>query len=213
MKLFRILKQPSFYIALLILIAAIVGLSFIYNWTRSHIYNDKEWILVTVAYIFAALAYFLLRITNKRESYVGEQYELTTILGVAVAGIIQVAVTSGPLTFWNIMIGVVLMSILSTYHVTSDIDQKRLLALYTTWGFTLTLTSGLGLQEIYKQLLYRNRPLPPLEKDEVPSVFFFMIWIVFSAIVYAAIDYRKAPHNIAKGTEKDSCVSANVKQG
>ena len=191
MKVLQILRQPSFHTAWLSVIAAIVGTYFIHGWTESQRYNDKEWVIVTSVYIFSALIFLVLRKTNKRTTQDGESHELATILGVAVAGIIQVVVTSGALTFWNVMIGVVLMTILSTHQVSSDIDQKRLLALSTTWGFTLALTLGLGLQEIYKQLLYRNYALPPLVKDEVPSIFFFILWIVFSAIVYAITEYRK----------------------
>jgi hypothetical protein len=69
-----------------------------------------------------------------------------TVLAAAVAGMIQIMSTPGRFTLSSITTGVILMSILSTYHVTHEQNNKELVALSVVWGLAIVITIGVGIE-------------------------------------------------------------------
>jgi hypothetical protein len=187
-----------------VIVLALTGGFIIFRLMENGDYNKYEWLVIVIAYAFLILIGFILHRFIKSEAESPKSHELTTILGVAVASIVQVAVTIGEFNFWNVIIGSVLIFILLTYPVTSEVGHKELLALAATWGFTVTLTAGMGLQELYKQSLQRYPGMPPLKNEEAPSIMYFIFWLIVSCIAYAIVDFgRSAARQVDKSSQRE----------
>ena len=132
--------------------------------------------------------------STEPEARTAKVQELTGIAGVALAGAIQVFVTEGPFTFWNVMIGVPLLLILSIFSGSYKLNLNERAALGAIWGFTLTLGLGLLFQTIYR-LWFGFRPLlPPFPDDpvwEAPGSYYFVIWVVLSIGAYLYFTLRQ----------------------
>jgi hypothetical protein len=112
---------------------------------------------------------------------------LIAIIAVVVAGIVQVSVTSGPFSFWNVIIGIILLLILSTYPLTGTPGKKERIMIAAIWGFTIILTLGLFLQILYSFSLRYISWLPPLNQGEAPSGYYFSTWIMASFLSYVVL--------------------------
>jgi hypothetical protein len=106
--------------------------------------------------------------------------DLTPILAVAVGGIIQVAVTDGPFTLWNLMTGTILVCVLSTYRFCGSERFSDLAALATVWGLTLVIAFGYFVQCACVGC-YRTC------NGELQPKYYLMIWLVVSTVAYVPI--------------------------
>jgi hypothetical protein len=121
---------------------------------------------------------------------------LSTVLAVAVASTIQVAVTEGAFTLWNVMIGAVLICVLLTYRSASRVTIFEVGALSTVWGLNIVITIG-----VFVQWLFPNWPRDP-ENHEIRPRYFFYIWLIATTVIFVvalALNARK-PANSPQGT-------------
>lgn len=133
--------------------------------------------------------------TTETEARAAKVQELIGIASVALAGVIQVSVTQGPFNFWNVMIGLPLLLILSVFSGSHNLNRTERAALGAIWGFTLTSALGLLFQTIYRLWFDLQPLLPPFPDDnagwEAPSEYYFVIWVVLSIGAYLYFTLRK----------------------
>jgi len=98
------------------------------------------------------------------------------ILAVAVAGIIQVTVTSGPATLWNVMTGTILLFILASHRIVHFTRVTEIFALSTAWALTLILTGAYFAQVAFP---YAERTADL----ELHPRYYFIAWLVLSVLV------------------------------
>ena len=83
------------------------------------------------------------------------------LVGIVLAGIIQISMTSGPFTFWNVMTGIPLLLLLYVYRPSTNGIIRLIITMATIWGLLLILTSGVILQALYR-VVFEHQPLLPL---------------------------------------------------
>lgn len=112
----------------------------------------------------------------------GQTDNRNALLAVAVAGIIQVASTSGPFDWWDLLVGVLLVSLLTTYEIPSDMNAKEMLVLASIWGMSLTILFGPVIQKVFD-----------VERSgrELPSENYIACWAVATLGALIFIDMKK----------------------
>jgi hypothetical protein len=134
-------------------------------------------------------------LSEAAEARAAKVQELIGIASVALAGVIQVSVTEGPFNFWNIMIGIPLLLILSVFSGSHKLDLNERAALGAIWGFTLTSAMGLLFQTIYRFRFGLQPLLPPFPGDdakwEAPGGYYLVIWAVLSIGAYLYFTLRQ----------------------
>jgi hypothetical protein len=120
------------------------------------------------------------------------------VLGVALAGVIQVSSSEGAFTYWNLIIGIVLCLVLWQYPISNNTPSSEQIALASTWGFTIVSGAGLIFQELYRWANYTWwKSLPDFDEvsKEAPSLYYFILWIITSVIVWFILDKIKRKSN------------------
>ena len=103
-----------------------------------------------------------------------------TILAVAVAGIIQVSVTEGPFTFWNLMTGVIMGCVLATYRLSQGMSLRESFALAAVWGLVIVIGSGVLIQCLFPAW-------PRTSNGEIRSEYYLGLWFAFSMVALLVI--------------------------
>lgn len=124
----------------------------------------------------------------------GDKQNFLTILGVVLAGVIQISSSTGPFTWWNVIFGVVLSLVLFNYSLPSYPSKREKAALATTWGFIVMSGSGFLFQEIYRwanKTWWRALPefVPTENGPEAPGGYYFILWIIFSTVAWFVIKF------------------------
>jgi hypothetical protein len=119
------------------------------------------------------------------------------VIAVVLAGVIQVSSSAGPFGPWNVMIGIVLISVLLTYRVRSNLQGLERVTLATTWGFILISTTGWGWQETYRFAQRMWPTLPNFQSNgEAPGIYYLVLWLIMSSIAFFILRQLSAPqHN------------------
>lgn len=114
----------------------------------------------------------------------GQTDNRNALLAVAVAGIIQVGSTSGPFDWWDLLVGIILVSLLTTYEIPSDLNAKEMLVLASIWGMSLTILFGPVIQRVFD-----------VERTgrELPSENYLACWAVATLGAMIFIDMKKKP--------------------
>jgi hypothetical protein len=121
-----------------------------------------------------------------------------TVLAAAVAGMIQIMSTPGRFTLSSIATGIILISILSTYHVTYEQSNKEVIALSVVWGLAIVITVGVGIEYMNDYLVIvlptKYPDFKRLDVDVFREGTQFIIWSLFSigAFIVAYMKRKKA---------------------
>lgn len=115
------------------------------------------------------------------------------VLAVAVAGTIQVAETDGPFDCWDMIAGIIMLLILSTYRLRRDSISKEAdpnatinrLVLASVWGLCCTIILGLPVQLIVNHI--NKQPAG----TQVESAIYGAIWVVITTISYIVIEWKQ----------------------
>lgn len=112
----------------------------------------------------------------------GQTDNRNVLLAVAVAGIIQVGSTNGPFDWWDLLVGIILVSLLTTYEIPVALDAKEMLVLATIWGVSLTILFAPVIQRIFD-----------VERTgrELPSENYLACWAVATLGALIFIDMKK----------------------
>lgn len=114
----------------------------------------------------------------------GQTDNRNVLLAVAVGGIIQVGSTNGPFDWWDLLVGIILVSLLTTYEIPVALDAKEMLVLATIWGASLTILFAPVIQRVFD-----------VERTgrELPSENYLACWAVATLGALIFIDMKKKP--------------------
>ena len=107
-----------------------------------------------------------------------------TIVGVAIAASLTVVFSSGVVTLWSALVGVVLLLLLLTYSKHGDAGQTRIEHLLSSAVFALNSLLILGwlLQPVYQMLGLREFrlifPIGGIILSVTWAVFAFAMWLI-----------------------------------
>ena len=107
-----------------------------------------------------------------------------SILALAVAALVQISVTQGPFNPWNVMTGSIILFILASYRITPTLRVPEILALASTWGLTMLMTSGIAIQWLFPKVQRDNN-------NELPPGFVFWWWLAFTGVAAVVVFWRR----------------------